>query len=365
MASAEQIAHALSVQALCRTRSRRIRLGEVLVEQGVIDVRTIQKILLEQQRRRERAVRDGGGDDAPVTGRVGRFEILKVLGRGGMGTVYKARDVKLDRVVALKILAQKWLNDAEFIARFEREAKAVSALTHPNIVQSFGSGRLSWRPYLMMEFVDGESLGHLLRVNRRLDEFRALTVARDVAGALGHAHGLSIVHRDVKPDNVLIAASGAVKLTDFGLAKLLQETDELTRSGVAVGTPHYISPEQISATRHVDHRADLYGLGAMLYHMFTGQVPFDAPSNNEILLKHVDDAAPDPRAKIPDLSSGSAVIVARLLAKRPDDRYADAAELIHDLDRVLTDLKPVQSVQKASEPRGSIFERLKRFFRGG
>ncbi len=330
----------------------------MLVEQGVFEVRTIQKILLEQQRRRERT-----GDDGPVTGRVGPFDILRVLGRGGMGTVYQARDLKQDRVVALKILAQKWLNDAEFIARFEREAKAVSALTHPNIVQSFGSGRLSWRPYLMMEFVAGESLGHLLRVNRRLDEVQALTIARDVASALGHAHAQGIIHRDVKPDNVLIAEDGRVKLTDFGLAKLLQDTDELTRSGVAVGTPHYISPEQISATRHVDHRADLYGLGAMLYHMLTGSVPFDAPSNNEILLKHVDEAAPDPRTKVPNTSAASAVIIARLLAKRPDDRYANAAELVLDLERVRTDLKPVQSVQKDPAPASSLFGRLARFLR--
>src|SRR5262249_12517924 len=154
-----------------------------------------------------------------------------------------------------------------------------------------------------MEFIDGENLGNLLRRKGRLDELEALTIARDVAMGLGHAHSHGIIHRDVKPDNVLLEATREThaKLTDFGLAKVLQDTEALTRSGVAVGTPHYISPEQITCVRQMDHRADLYGLGAMLYHMLTGAPPFDAPTRNEILLKHVDTLAPDPRAAAPNL----------------------------------------------------------------
>jgi serine/threonine protein kinase len=358
LANAAQIELALQIQGRCRTERRRIRLGEVLVEQGVIELRTIQKVLLEQKRRREKS-----GDDTPVTGRVGPFDFISVLGRGGMGTVYKARDLKRNRLVALKILGQRWLNDAEFIARFEREAKAVSTLMHPNIVQSFGSGRLAWRPYLMMEYVEGESLGHILRSERRLPEHRALTIARAVAGALGHAHDQGIIHRDVKPDNVLIAQDGAVKLTDFGLAKLLLDADELTRTGVAVGTPHYIAPEQVSASRKADHRADLYGLGAMLYHMLAGEVPFDAPNNNDILLMHVDDPPPDPRMKAPAITPGTAVIVARLLAKQPGDRYVNAAELIRDLDRVLADLRPPASSTVATPVKRSWIARAIDFFK--
>jgi serine/threonine-protein kinase len=194
-----------------------------------------------------------------------------------------------------------------------------------------------------MEFVDGRSLGEVLRKEGPIAEIRALQLARDIAAGLGHAHEANIIHRDVKPDNVLVCSAGILpardtlaKLTDFGLAKLLNEQD-LTQTGIAVGTPHYISPEQVADSRLIDRRADLYGLGAVLFQILTGEVPFDAKSNSEIMLKHVEQKARDVRELNPGLSAGTAVVVARLLAKRPCDRYTSAAHLIADLDRLIRD----------------------------
>jgi serine/threonine protein kinase len=365
LVTAEQAAQALAIQAQRRANGARARIGDVLLERGVLDLHGIQKTLFEQKLRRARNVSSSGHEHS-FSGRAGPFDIIELVGRGGMGGVYKAIDTRNGVTVALKLLAKRWLNDAEFLARFEREIKTAAALSHPNIVRSLGSGSLrsasgkNGRPYLVMEFVDGENLGRLLRREQRLNELRALTISRDVAAALGYAHRQGIIHRDVKPDNVLIDKQGA-KLTDFGLAKLLQETEALTRSGVAVGTPHYISPEQITSVRNIDCRADLYGLGAMLCHMLTGAPPFDAATRNEILLRHVDSPPPDPRERIPELSRTTAVIVLRLLAKQPADRYEDAEALGADLERACTELQPAAAPR--SSHRASLLSRVAAYFR--
>jgi serine/threonine protein kinase len=308
------------------------RLGEIFVARGVLTLRGVQRVLVEQQRRREgRSLAQGSG-----LRRIGPYQIISVLGSGGMAVVYKARDPAADRVVALKVLALRLAADAEFVARFEREVKASSSLWHPNIVAGYGAGNDDGRPYLAMEYVEGESLGNLLEREGRLPERRALELARAIASALGYAHSQGVIHRDVKPDNVLLGRDGAVKLTDFGLAKLLREDLRLTQSGIAIGTPHYISPEQVAASRYIDHRADLYGLGALLFHLVTGEVPFDARNNNEIMLQHLDGKLRDPRLLAPKLSAGAAAIIRKLLAKKAPDRYDTAAQLVEDIDLLLS-----------------------------
>jgi len=331
--TAAQAAEALCLQNEQRTREAANaqaapKLGEALVARNVLTPRAVQKVLVEQQRRRE------GQSLALSLGlnQIGPYETLSVLGSGGMAVVYKARDPAADRLVALKVLALRLATDAEFVARFEREVKATSALSHPNIVASFGAGSDNGRPYLAMEYVEGETLGELLERQGPLSERRALELAHALAGALGYAHSQGVIHRDVKPDNVLLGKDGAIKLTDFGLAKLLREDLRLTQSGIAIGTPHYISPEQVSASRYIDHRADLYGLGALLYHMVTGRVPFDGRNNNEIMLKHLDGKLRDPRELAPRLSAGAAAIIRKLLEKKAAARYDTAAQLIEDLD---------------------------------
>jgi len=347
-----QVAEALRVQEVARAGAAEPaqppRIGEVLVARRELELRGVQKVLLEQQRRRE----GQPGAAAPPLKGIGQYEILSVLGSGGMGLVYKARDRDTNRIVALKVLALKLAADAEFVARFEREVKTTSALSHPNIVSSYGAGSDGGRPYLAMEFVPGRTLGDWLEHDGRLREQEALRVARAVASALGCAHARGIVHRDVKPDNVLLGSDGAIKLTDFGLAKLLREDQRLTQSGIAIGTPHYISPEQVAASRYIDHRADLYGLGALLFQMATGQVPFDAPNNNDIMLKHLDGKLRDPRTLVPGLSAGTTAIIMKLMAKKPADRYDTASQLIEDIDLVLASKKTIHA---------ALGHRLRRF----
>ncbi|HYF51786.1 MAG TPA: serine/threonine-protein kinase, partial [Planctomycetota bacterium] len=249
------------------------------------------------------------------------------------------------RLVALKVLSSRLASDPEFVARFQREVKASGSLQHPNIVHAFGSGEDAGQPYMAMDFVDGKSLGKLLREEIRLPERRCLEIALDVARGLDHAHNAGIVHRDVKPDNVLIDEKGRARLSDFGLAKLLREDQQLTQSGIALGTPHYISPEQVSANRYIDHRADQYSLGAMMYHMLTGQVPFDGATNNEIMLAHLEDTLPDPRKIRPQISEAVVRIVFKLMAKKSAERYDSTGQVVDDLQNVLQSKEPLYATK--------------------
>jgi eukaryotic-like serine/threonine-protein kinase len=319
-----------------------LRIGEILIERHDLELRAVHKVLLEQKRRRTSTHQDLDSRALKVR-MIGGYSIEEVIGTGGMGTVYKAQDVKLRRTVALKILAPRLTEDAEFVARFEREVTAVGSLSHPNIVAALSSGRDEDRPYMVMEYVAGQSLGKILRESGRLPERRALEIARDVARALDHAHSRGVVHRDVKPDNVIVATNGVAKLTDFGLAKLLREDHRLTQTGIALGTPHYISPEQVSASRYIDHRADQYSLGAVLFHMLAGQVPFDGPTNNDIMLRHLEDELHDPCDLAPGVSVGSVRIIYKLMAKKSANRYDATSLLVEDIDRVLAGREPAHA----------------------
>jgi serine/threonine protein kinase len=320
------------------------KIGEILHDRHVIELRAIQKVLLEQMRRRMVAPEPPQSHER----KIGHFEILNKLGAGGMGHVYKARDTQQDRVVALKVLSLRLTDDEEFVARFKREVTASSSLQHPNIVAGISSGSLDGRPYLTMEFVDGQSLGKLIDAESHLPERKALLITREVARGLEFAHGKGVVHRDVKPDNVLVGEN-VIKLTDFGLAKILRDDQRLTRSGIALGTPHYISPEQVEASRYIDHRADLYGLGAMLFHMLTGHVPFEGENNNEIMLAHLNNALRDPRDLVKGISENTVRVLRKLMAKKAADRYDSAGQLLEDLDLVLDGKPPRHALQPASQ----------------
>jgi len=266
-----------------------------------------------------------------------------------MGHVYKARDPAQQKIVALKVLSLRLTEDAEFIARFKREVETTGALSHPNIVAGYGSGSADGRPYLIMEYVEGCSLGKLLENNQHLPEKRALEIACEVARALDYAHSHGVVHRDVKPDNVIIGAGATIKLTDFGLAKLLQSDQRLTQSGIALGTPHYISPEQVAASRYIDHRADIYGLGAMLFHMLSGRVPYEGANNNEIMLKHLNTPFPDLHERVKGISAHTEWIVRKCMAKKAADRYDSAGPLIQDLTLAMNGKAPLHAQKIARD----------------
>jgi eukaryotic-like serine/threonine-protein kinase len=336
-----QVLDALEIQSLQRVKAsartdpesrQPQKIGEIFVERHLLELRSVQKILLIQKRRR--------GIATPGSiNKFGAYEIVSVLGQGGMGLVYKARDPSNDRIIALKVLALRLTDDAEFIARFEREVQTSRELSHPNIVAALGSGTDEGQPYLAMEYIEGTSLGRLLQTNGALSERRALEIARDISAALEHAHSRGVIHRDIKPDNVLLGNDRVVKLTDFGLAKLLRQDQRLTQSGIAIGTPHYISPEQVEASRYIDHRADLYSLGAMLFHMLTGKVPFDGATNNDVMLLHLHEKLRDPRDLNPKISTAATQVVRKLMAKKASERYETAAQVREDLEAVLTSRK--------------------------
>ena len=268
----------------------------------------------------------------------GPFRIEGVLGKGGMATVYRAYETALDRVVALKVLPPEFLHDDAFAKRFHQEARIVAALEHPHIVPLYASGIQDGIPWMSMRLLSGGSLAGLL--NRlakqpvgarrgRLDEMRVIQILRGVADALDYAHARGVVHRDVKPSNILLDRSGHVCVADFGLARMIEGSLALTRTGVLTGTPHYMAPEQ-GLGGSVDHRTDIYALGVVAYEMFTGRPPFDADSPLALLMKHVTEPLPSPsRSVVPD-----AVFAAlrKALAKQPADRWEAASQFVSALE---------------------------------
>ena len=256
--------------------------------------------------------------DAPLkTGATfGKYEVLGVVGRGGMGTVYRARHAGLDRVVALKILSPRLAADPEFVRRFEREARTLASLEHPNIVAVHDTGVEAGAPYLVMEFVEGVSLRRLL-AERRLPPEEALGIVPQLCDALEYAHGRGVVHRDVKPENILLDTKGRTKIADFGLAFIVGiDASRITRADVTMGTPHYMAPEQVESSRSVDHRADIYSMGVVLYEMLTGELPlgrFAPPSEKARTNRRLDE------------------IVLRALEKEPARRYQQVTEFRRDI----------------------------------
>ncbi len=282
-------------------------------------------------------------DDRDLTGTAfGGYDLLDRIGVGGMGTVYRARQRNLDKIVALKILAPKFSQDKRYIARFIREARAAGRLAHPNVVQGFDVGEVDGRYFFAMELVDGESLLKRLQRAGPLREDETLRIFAQVADALRHASQHGIVHRDVKPDNILMTREGTPKLADLGLAKVERPADEersvessaggTSTREVALGTPAYISPEQVRGSRAVDVRSDFYSLGMSLYHLLTNQLPFPAPSRTEMLARHLSDPCPDARKAVPSISRETAELIRKLGEKDPDDRPQTAEELIEGIE---------------------------------
>ena len=264
----------------------------------------------------------------------GRYELHRRLARGGMADVFLARDQLLGRPVAVKVLFPEYATDPKFVERFRREAQAAANLNHPNIVSIYDWGEELGTYYIVMEYVEGQSLAQILRRDGSLTVEQVTRVALDVAGALGFAHEGGVVHRDVKPGNVLVSPKGEMKVADFGIATAMTANADanLTQTGAVMGTATYFSPEQAQGHK-VDHRSDLYSLGVLLYEMLVGQPPFTGETPVSIAYKHVQEPVVPVTDHGVEIPPALAAITMKLLSKNPDNRYPSAGALVADLDR--------------------------------
>lgn len=294
----------------------------------------------------------------PVGGILGPYEFLEMLGKGGMGAVFKARHTRLNKFVAIKVLPKTLIRDDEAIARFDREIKAVGALEHPNIIRATDADEDRGVHYLVMEYVDGEDLYRHVKQHGPLPVAQACQLVRDAASALDHIHRLGLVHRDVKPSNLLLMKSGQLKVLDLGLARLSKaagEDGELTGTGVSLGTPDYMAPEQWSDASRADARTDLYALGCTLHYLLLGRAPFVSEQYGSVIAKmtgHAQGLVPSLRDSRPDIPLEIDVLCRKLLAKKPDDRIQTAAELVQRLEPFSSSMR--SAAAEVSDPAAPL-----------
>src|SRR5215203_1603978 len=280
-----------------------------------------------------------------------RYALVQSLGFGGMGEVYLAHDEVLDRDVALKMLRMHYAGDNEFAERFKREAMSAASLSHPNIVQVYDRGETEdGTSYIAMEYVSGGTLKEQIERRGPFGTRQTAGVGAQIADALGAAHERGVIHRDIKPQNVLVTASGNLKVTDFGIARAASAVTS-SASGAIFGTAGYISPEQAMG-EPVGPASDLYSLGVVLYEMLTGGLPFAADNSIAVCMKHVTEPPRPPKLLNPDIPEGMNALVLMLLAKHPTDRYGSAMELLTDLERVRDGLPPTLALQATTQPLG-------------
>ncbi|MBI3270917.1 MAG: serine/threonine protein kinase [Planctomycetes bacterium] len=340
LATSDQIAEAVKLQARAKALGGATRkLGEILVERRVLTEDDIKQIFRVQGLK---------GGHTQIAG----YRLLHKIGHGSMGAVYKAIQCSMDRPVALKVLRPALAQNRKFVERFFREARAVARLNHPNIVQGIDVGESNGVHYFVMEYLDGYNVGTHLERGGAMEEKRAAHIVLQIARALEHAQEHGMIHRDVKPDNILVTRAGVAKLCDLGLAKLLDRpTADATDPGASMGTPNYISPEQARGEANVDIRTDIYSLGGTLYHMLTGQVPFPLENAMEVISKHLTEAPPPPRAIQPTVSAELDFVVARMMSKDRALRHPTPAALVADLQAVLAGGKP-EGFDRRPQPPG-------------
>jgi eukaryotic-like serine/threonine-protein kinase len=296
----------------------------------------------------------------------GRYELQELVGAGGMSSVFKARDTLLERNVALKILHEHFGSDEEYAERFRREARAVAQLSHPSIVTVIDRGEADGRHFIVFEYVEGRSLKELVEETGPLPVRRALEIALEVAGALAFAHRAGIVHRDVKPQNVLLNGDGKAKVTDFGIARSLDVEHGMTKTGTVLGTSNYIAPEQASGDI-VSPQTDVYSLGVVLFELLTGKLPFEGENFVQIAMKHINESPPNVATLRPEVPPRVAAAVERALAKKPGDRFESMETFADELAACLAGLAEAPAgddatmiVPRASAPRAPRAARSRR-----
>ncbi|MCG3136535.1 MAG: Serine/threonine-protein kinase PknD [Phycisphaerae bacterium] len=333
LATADEVATCVAeVRRINREGSAVIRLAELLVEQGYIT---------ESQRRR--LSEDSRGDTTyrPAQ-QIPGFQIQGKIGQGAMATVYKAKQISLDRIVAIKVLPKRMGENSEFVNRFYREGRAAAKLNHVNIVQAIDVGEAGGYHYFVMEFIDGKTVWDDLRERGNYNEKEALDIVTQSAQALQHAHERGLIHRDIKPKNIMITKTGVVKLADLGLAREMSDMEAaMAEAGRAYGTPYYISPEQIRGEVNIDLRADIYSLGATFYHMVTGRVPFEGNTPSAVMHKHLKEPLVPPDHLNTTLSAGVGEVIEVMMAKKREDRYISTKDLIMDLDAIVRGEPPL------------------------
>ena len=307
-------------------------LGQMLVAEGLITRKQLERLKPELEERKSSQQIPG-------------YQVMHRLGAGAMATVYLGKQVSLDRLVAIKVLPQKFTENPDFVARFGAEGKAAAKLNHPNIVQAYEIGKSGNYHYFVMEYVEGRTVFDDIQKNGPYAEDDAIRIAIEVARALDHAHKQGFIHRDVKPKNIMIASdSNRTKLADMGLARAVSDREAAeAEAGKAYGTPYYISPEQIRGERDVDARADLYSLGCTLYHMVTGQVPFDGQNPSSVMHKHLKNALVPPDQLNKNLSTGICEVIEVCMAKDKRKRYPSATDLLEDLEAIQRGEAPMQA----------------------
>ncbi len=344
----EQIERAQDILKDEKTRGLAPRsVEEVLRELGLVKEEEIWALY----KAKERLIRDATN----VGEKIGGYEIISKVGEGGLGVVYKARQLSMGRTVALKVLHEKWLSDDEFRKRFLVEARLVGRLSHPNLIQVIDVGRHRNQLYYSMEFIDG------ITVERMVDGEggplplpQALDIICQVASALEHLAGRKIVHRDVKPGNIMVTKKGVAKLGDFGFVKSSLDA-VLSPDGEILGTPDYISPEAANGDQDIDYRSDIYSLGVTFYHMVCGKPPFSG-SSTEVLDSHIFKKAPEVRDLLPDAPRLLSDIIGKMMAKKPAQRYQSYQELFNDLQLLRQQVAPTTATPTAQLPAISSSE---------
>ncbi|HWQ43446.1 MAG TPA: Stk1 family PASTA domain-containing Ser/Thr kinase [Desulfosporosinus sp.] len=262
----------------------------------------------------------------------GRYEVLERIGAGGMAIVYKAKDLLLNRVVTIKVLREQFVTDEDFIRRFRREAQSAASLSHPNIVSVYDVGKEEDTEYIVMEYVEGRNLKEIIREYAPLSTDQAINLAQQITGGIQNAHQHHIIHRDIKPHNILVTADGHAKVTDFGIARAVSSAT-VTHTGDIIGSVHYLSPEQAKGLQS-NEQSDIYSLGIVLYELLTGKVPYDGETPIAIALKHLQEQPILPSKLNPKIDKELEAVVMRAIAKSPEQRYLSAKDLLEDLDHI-------------------------------
>jgi serine/threonine-protein kinase len=318
-------------------------LAHILLERGFVTKSQLARIRADAKNDSNDSARNNMNVPAQIPG----YQVISKLGQGAMAVVYKAKQIALDRVTAIKVLPKRLSANVEFVERFHKEGKAAARLNHPNIVQAIDVGvEPGGYHYFVMEFVEGVTVFDELEKNGPYEEGEALRIAIQVGKALEHAHARGFIHRDVKPKNVMVTPERQAKLADMGLARQADDADAAKQEkGRAYGTPYYIAPEQIRGEEDIDFRADIYSLGATFYHMVTGRVPFDGATPTEVMRKHLKAPLIPPDHIMRHLSAGISEVIEVMMAKRRDDRYASTADLLADLEAIAAGNPPLQARQ--------------------